>query len=473
MNWLTEHWLQLLFLVGYLGMLAHHCRAGKKSTHNLGDYLIAGRGLGGWVIALSFYATFVSTNSFVGHAGKSWDVGLIWYIKGAVIVASCYLAWYLVAPRFFTKAREYNSLTLADFLGRRYESPALRRVSALVIFVAAGLYMVAVYKGSALALQQFLGLEYHLAAVAVFVVVTAYTLAGGLSFRGAHRCRARVTDGFRQRRIVRRCNHQGRLTAIVDTVRNQDPNLVSWEGNMPLAAILGLSIAGGMKMLVDPRQLSRIYGLKDQGALRTARIVSPLLILITYVCLLPIGTFAHALIPASAIPDSDHVMPYLLVLLSAAMSSLDSILLVAASSVSRDVVITDDEDQRAIRRTRLWVVVLSLVSMLVALNPFADIVQITAFSGSLYAACFLPTLVMGLYWKRGTRAGALACVVVGSITVIAWYLVRYAGWTGWHEVYVGTSVAFVVYVGVSLLTSNRTSRKCAPDDRFVSSRLSS
>ena len=236
MNWLMEHWLQLLFLAAYLGMLAHHCQAGKKSTHNLGDYLIAGRGLGGWVIALSFYATFVSTNSFVGHAGKSWDVGLIWYIKGAVIVASCYLAWYLVAPRFFTKAREYNSLTLADFLGSRYESPTLRRVSALVIFVAAGLYMVAVYKGSALALQQFLGLEYHLAAVAVFVVVTAYTLAGGfhsvvltdavqgllMAFGGVVLVVAVIIKG-------------GGLTTIVETVRNQDPNLVSWEGNMPLA----------------------------------------------------------------------------------------------------------------------------------------------------------------------------------------------------------------------------------------------
>ena len=403
-------------------------------------------------------------------------MGLIWYIKGAVIVASCYLAWYLVAPRFFIKAREYNSLTLADFLGRRYESPMLRRVSALVIFVAAGLYMVAVYKGSALALQQFLGLEYHLAAAAVFVVVTAYTLAGG--FRSVV-----LTDAVQGLLmalgsvilVVAVIIKGGGLAAIVDAVRDQDPNLVSWEGNMPLAAILGLSIAGGMKMLVDPRQLSRIYGLKDQGALRTARIVSPLLILITYLCLLPIGTFAHALIPANSIPDSDHVMPYLLgtaevlgpvlssffllVLLSAAMSSLDSILLVAASSVSRDVTITDDQDQRAIRRTRLWVVVLSLVSMLVALNPFADIVQITAFSGSLYAACFLPTLVMGLYWKRGTRTGALACVVVGSITVIAWYLVRYAGWTSCHEVYVGTLVAFVVYVGVSLLTSKRPSRK--------------
>ena len=70
MNWLTEHWLQLLFMAGYLGMLAHHCRTGKKSTHNLGDYLIAGRGLGGWVVALSFYATFVSTNSFVGTPAR-------------------------------------------------------------------------------------------------------------------------------------------------------------------------------------------------------------------------------------------------------------------------------------------------------------------------------------------------------------------------------------------------------------------
>jgi SSS family transporter len=472
-------------MVGYLAMLAHHCWASKKRTHSVADYLIASRGLGGWVVGLSFYATYVSTNSFVGHAGKSWDVGLIWYVKGVVIIAACYFAWYVVAPRFFTMAREYDSLTLAEFLGRRYESPALRRISALVIFVASGLYLVAVYKASALALQQFLGLEYRLAAAAICVVVTAYTLAGGfrsvvltdavqgllMAFGSVALFIAVVVEG-------------GGLTAILETVRHQDPNLVSWQGNMPLGAILGLSIAGAMKLLVDPKQLSRIDGLKDQGALRVARIVSPLLILITYLCLLPLGTFAHALIPAGNIADSDHVMPYLLgtvevlgpvlssffllVLLSAAMSSLDSVLLVAASSMSRDVVTTDDQDQGAIRRTRLWVVVLSLVSMLVALNPFADIVQITAFSGSLYAACFLPTLVVGLYWKRGTPTGAVACVVAGSVVVIAWYLARYAGWTSWHEVYVGTSVAFLVYFGVSLLTSKRTSQGNAPPHRFVS-----
>ncbi len=226
-----------------------------------------------------------------------------------------------------------------------------------------------------------------------------------------------------------------------------------------------------MKLLVDFRQISRLYGLKDRRALGTARLVAPLLILITYVCMLPIGAFAHALIPAEAISDSDHVIPYLLgsaevlgpflssffllVLLSAAMSSLDSVLLVAASSVARDVLILPDDDLRTVARTRLWVVVLSLVSMLLALNPFGDIVSITAFSGSLYAACFLPTLVGGLYWKRGSAAGALACVVTGTVTVIAWHFLRRAGWAEWHEVYVGLLVSLATFVSVSLATSLR------------------
>lgn len=179
MDWLDTYWLRLIFLGGYMVMLVRHCLEGSKETENTKDYLTGGGKLGGWTIALSFYATFVSTNSFVGHAGKSWDVGLIWYVKGLVIVACCYLAWYVVAPRFFRRAREYDSLTVPDFLGTRYESSLLRRIAAVIIFGAAALYLVAVYKGSALALQQFLGLDYKVAAVAVFFVVTTYTLAGG------------------------------------------------------------------------------------------------------------------------------------------------------------------------------------------------------------------------------------------------------------------------------------------------------
>lgn len=466
MRWLTEHWLRLLFIGAYLALLAHHCRKARAATRDLGDYLVAGRSLGGWVIALSFYATFVSTNTFVGHAGKGWDIGLIWCVKGLVMALSAYAAWYLVAPRFCDRAREYGSLTLPDFLGHRYGSTVLRRVAALVIIGASVVYLIAVYKGSATALQQFLGIGYRPAAVAIFLVVTAYTLAGG--FRSVV-----LTDAVQA--VIMLAGAVGLLAAvlyrggglsqILHHVRAQDPALVSWQGHMPLMALIGLSVAGGMKLLVDPRQISRLYGLKDEKALGLARVASPLMIVVTYLCLLPIGAFAHALIPASAVSDSDQVIPYLLgtsellgpalssffllVLLSATMSSLDSVLLVAASSVGRDLLLIGDEDPRAIQRTRVSVVSISLGSMLLALEPAGDIVSISAFSGSLYAASFLPTLVGGMYWKGGTARGALAAVLVGSCTVIGWHQLRSGGWTGVHEVYVGTAAAALTYFALS------------------------
>ncbi|MBW2524877.1 MAG: hypothetical protein JRI23_11905 [Deltaproteobacteria bacterium] len=470
MTWLADHWLRLLFVGAYLAVLAHHAWVGMRHTGSIGDYLVAGRKLGGWVIALSFYATFVSTNSFIGHAGKGWDVGLIWYVKGAVIVLSAYAAWYVVAPRFCARAREYDSLTLPDFLGHHYGSPTLRKASAAVVVLATLLFLVAVYKGSALALQAFLGLDYVVAALVIFVVVTGYTLFGG--FRSVV-----LTDAVQAVLmlagavvlVVAVIHRGGGLSALLDQLRAQDPSLVSWEGKIPLGAILGLSLAGGMKLLVDPRQISRLYGLEDDRALGLARLVAPLLILITYVCLLPIGVFARALIPAGAIHDSDRVMPYLLgtaevlgpvsssffllVLLSAAMSSLDSALLVAASSASRDLTSARDDDPRALPRTRRWIVLISLGSMILALSPFAGIVTITAFAGSLYAACFLPTLLGSLHFRRGTPQGALACVVCGAATVIGWHLARRAGWTDWHEIYPGTAVGALTYLTTSLVTA--------------------
>ncbi|MCH2373704.1 MAG: hypothetical protein MK538_05945 [Planctomycetes bacterium] len=467
MEWISEHWYQTLVVVVYLGILAHHAWSGSRRTHNLSDYLVAGRGLGGLAIAFSYYATFVSTNSFVGHAGKSWDVGLIWYLKGVAFVIFCYASWYLVAPRFVSLIRQYGSLTVADFLGSRYRSTALRRLSAAVIFVTSTFYLVAVYKGSSLALSQFFGISYQAAAVIVFVVVTAYTLAGG--FRSVV-----LTDTLQGVFMV--CGAIGLIVAllvkgdglvhVIGEVRRQDPELVSWGGKMPFMTVLGLSIAGGLKFLVEPRQLSRYYGLKDQSALRVARLVSPILLTVTFIAVLPIGTLAHAVIPPEAITDSDEVIPYLLghtellgpyvsplflmVLVSAAMSSLDSVLLVAASSVEHDLLTGWGDSARAILRTRICVFVLSFVSLLLALFPFAGIVEITAFTGSIYGACFLPPIVVGLYWKHATSRAAIACVALGAFSVGGWFAARRAGFTDWHEVYAGLVVGFVTYVGVTL-----------------------
>ena len=98
---------------------------------------------------------------------------------------------------------------------------------------------------------------------------------------------------------------------------------------------------------------------------------------------------------------------FLLVLLSAAMSSIDSVLLVAASTLDQDLLPRAATTEAAIRRTRIWVVAVSFLSAIVAVSPFTqDIMTLTAFSGSLYAACFLPALVVGLFWRRPPAAAA-------------------------------------------------------------------
>ena len=136
MDWLAEHWMAMLFLSFYLLVLAHHAWKGQQQVKSLSDYLLAGRQLGGWVVALSFYATFMSTNTFIGAAGKSWQVGLIWCIGIFVYVGLWGISWFVVAPRFVPLTRKYDSLTVADFLGHYYQSISLRRSAALIILVA-------------------------------------------------------------------------------------------------------------------------------------------------------------------------------------------------------------------------------------------------------------------------------------------------------------------------------------------------
>ncbi len=522
MTWIHQHWLETLFVIAYLGILAHHAWNSRGTRFDAVKMPY-------WAIAVSFFATFVSTNSFIGHAGKSWDIGLIWYMKLVAYIIFISLAWFIVAPRFFEKKEQYGSRTVADFLGYHYNSVPVRRVAAAIIILASILYLVAVYKAASLGFQKFFGFDYTTSLLVIFVIVTAYTYTGGFGavvktdvWQGMFLAVGGIAV------FVAVLINGGGISNIISDLRTQDPDLVSWKGKMPFIEITGLAIAGGIKMMVDPRQISRFYGLRNSKEIMKAGIIATLLIVITYICLLPVGAFARTLIPVGEIADSDEVMPYLLgqaeilgvfgsllllVLISAAMSTLDSVLLVVASVADQDLLIngerltrrsvsdwkrkhriaeslqrkveelegrrfrtldqfkealqdgiTKTEFERyqssfmeminapAVRRQRPWLIMISLASMLLAVNPFAGIVEVTAFAGSVYAACFVPTMIVGLFW-RGTATAALTCMLTGAVSVTVWFFLKRFGWTGWHEIYIGMLVGLVSYVVVSLLPS--------------------
>ena len=487
MSWFSEHWLHLSFIIAYLALLAYHGWHGKRETRTLDDYLIGGRRLGGVTIALSFYATFVSSVTFVGHAGRSFTRGPSWWVICVVVFTTMALvSWFVVAPPFVRQARRYGVLTVPHFLGVRYGSFGLRRLAAVVIVVASLAYMVAVYEGAVRILESLLGLDPLFITGMIFLVVTAYTLAGGFhSVVSTDAVQGLILFAGGMLLPVTMIVRKGGIASLLDAVRETEPAALNWTGEMPLVTMVGLALGVGLKFVVDPRQLSRFYGLASDEQLRRGRWIAPSLLFLTYLGMLPVGFLAHAFVGSETVMnnatgriDTDLVIPWLLgpegnllgpiggaffltALVAAAMSSLDSVLLVAASSVDHDLIAPLRNPLEKMRLTRMWVLVLSLVAAGLSIWLEEGIVEMSSFSGSMYAACFLPTLVVGLFWKRGTSAGAMAAVMVGFSVTLLWFCLKkqIAGGTfqTWHEVYVGTTASLSVYAIVSVLTRPATS----------------
>jgi SSS family transporter len=479
MIWLREHALQLSFLVGYLALLAYHGWRGKRASKSLADFLIGGRGMGGVIISLSFFATFVSSVTFVGLAGRSYGRGPAWWIICVVVFTTMVLlAWFVVAPPFVRQSRKNGALTVPEFLGIRYDSLLLRRLAGLVVVAASLAYLVAVYVGAARLLESLLNLDGAIVLIGLFLVVTTYTLAGGFySVVSTDAVQGVILFAGALLLPVAMIARKGGLGPLLDSVREAEPTALDWTGEMPLVTMFGLALGVGIKIIVEPRQLSRFYGLASDEQLRRGRWIAPALLLVTYLCVLPVGFLAHAFVPSGELliegaVDTDLVVPQLLggasdllgpiggaffltALVAAAMSSLDSVLLVAASSVDRDLIAPGRDEQQAMRLTRRWVVVLSAVATGIAFAPGQGIVEMSSFSGSMYAACFLPTLIIGLFWKRGSRAGALAALVLGFGVTLFWFLSKNTlaagAYAGVHEVYVGMTVSIPLYVVISLL----------------------
>jgi Na+/pantothenate symporter len=249
-------------------------------------------------------------------------------------------------------------------------------------------------------------------------------------------------------------------------------HLFSWDAAMPFPVLIGIIVAGTMKFIVEPRQLSRFYALADQRAIRTGTWVSTGMFLIVYALLVPIGIYAHKIVPGN-ITDTDLVVPTLMsggdvfnpaigaflfvAMVAAAMSSLDSVLLVMASTCHRDLVSVwrlHISDLSAVRATRIYVAIFAFITALIALNPPGGIVALTAFSGSLYAACFFPVIVFGLYWHRGNGKAAIASFVTGIATLLLWKYLPFAASV--HSVFPAMLLSTLGYISFSYWGAHNT-----------------
>ncbi len=440
MRWLAAHWFAVALFLAYTGLLVLHARAGLRRGKTAAGFFIGGRRLGGAVIGISFYATFASTNSYVGNAGKGYEYGAPWLTVAVLMVAFAWLSWRIVAPRMRHFTAAWGSLTVPDFLATRFASERVRVASALVIAFSSLLYLVAVFKGAGNLLQVFLDIPYPLAIGVTLAMIVGYTSVGGfLSV-----VRTDVVQGILMVigslllfYFVTRA--AGGVSAIADLPsRPETAHLFEFNAAIPFVVLLGIALAGSLKLLVDPRQVTRFYGLRDERSVRVGVWVAVAGILVVQFCLFPIGLYARFLLDSA--PDTDLIVPTLvndatvfpalvgdflvIAILAAAMSSLDSVLLVAASVTARDVVAVfaprSATDERVVAWTRISVLSFAAVAAAVALKPPGGIIEITIFSGSLFAVCFVPTILLGLHWQRGNETAALAAFAIGIGVLLGW-----------------------------------------------------
>jgi Na+/proline symporter len=341
----------------------------------------------------------------------------------------------------------------SDLFRLKFDSPAAGAVAAGVILFDSLFFLAAVFLGASESMGALLGIPFAYALGIVFVVQLAYTAVGGYY--------ADVWSDSLQAVILLAgavviplalISHAGgweptwtQLSQIDQAGAGSGFSLLRLSMAAPLLMIVGVGLSGGLKLVADPRQLTRFYALRSTKSARTGAWLIGALVAVTYLFLLPIGLLSRVIgVPPEVAARSDAIVPWLLgdagilgpvagtviltALLAAAMSTIDSVLLVAAGALQRDILPLVKSGNRgetvsAARRIVLLCALLSVVLAAFARTYPAvgfGIVELTVFAGALYAGAFLPGLIGILYWPGSSAAGAIAGMIAGLVSTAAW-----------------------------------------------------
>ena len=440
-------------LIG-LGALA------SRRTHDLRDYFAGGKRLGFLSVAFSARATGESAWLLLGLTGMGAFVGVkaFWVVLGELLGVG--LAWLAMAGPFKRLTDRHDSITIPDYLASRLRDDTQRlriiAAGALVIFVT--IYVSAQIDATGQAFVQFLGWSYFTGALVGFAIVLLYITSGGFIavvwsdvFQGALMVAGLVLLP------IAGLVHAGGVTAVVDGLRAQDPNLLSLTAGAGIttgavASVIAL-LAIGLGFLGSPQVFVRFLALRDASEISRGAAVA-----VTWTLLADAGAVCTGLIGRTILLGQDlgtsgqDVLPlmidslfppliiglYIAVVLSAIMSTIDSLLVVAGSAAVRDLYqqvfrpeLSDRALIRACRRVTLALAFLALaLAMAVALmTEERSIFWFVIFGWSGIAATFCPTIILSLFWPRLTARGAQAAMVAGflAIPIFKFALVRLPG----------------------------------------------
>lgn len=483
--------LILLAIVAYLLFMLWIGWICARKNESVDDFYLGGRKLGPFVTAMSAEASDMSSWLLMGLPGVAYLTGLAeasWTAIGLVV--GTYLNWLIVARRIRRYSHRLGAITVPQFFSKRWgdQRCLLSALAALVIIVFFIPYTASGFSACGKLFSTLFGVDYVAAMLVSAAVIVIYTVMGGF-------LAASFTDLIQS--IIMTvalvvvlgfgATAAGGVDAVLDNARSLAGYLslneihVVGGGSAPYSLLTICSLlAWGLGYFGMPHILLRFMAIEDENKLKLSRRVASTWVVISMGVAIVIGVVGNAMTAAGALEelsDAETIIVRIATLISqhgplaallagvilagilaATMSTADSQLLAASSSVSQDLACDflglKLEGKKGMLVARSVMVAISLVAAFLARDPNSSVFRVVSFAWAGFGAAFGPTMLMALFWKRSNKWGALAGMLTGGVMVFVWkFLIAPLGGV-WaiYELLPAFLAALVVHVVVSLLT---------------------
>ncbi|MGE4353905.1 MAG: sodium/proline symporter [Oscillospiraceae bacterium] len=485
----------LIAIVAYMAMVISVGVRFSKSNETAGDFYLGGRKLGPLVTAMSAEASDMSSWLLMGLPGVAYFCGIAdaaWTAIGLAV--GTYLNWLLVAKRLRCYSEHINAITIPDFFAKRFHdrSGTLVGISAVVIIIFFIPYTASGFAACGKLFATIFGMDYLTAMIIGAVAIAVYTALGGFL--------AASTTDFIQSIVmtfalivvvffgISVAGGWDNVTAAADMPGyislTEMTNVMTGETSRYGIITIVSTMAWGLGYFGMPHILLRFMAIRHENMIKLSRRIASVWVVIAMGVAIMIGVIGYAASQTGAIAQFESssaaeaviialanflsnkgVIAALIAgiilsgILASTMSTADSQLLAASSSVSENLVKNvfgiKLSDKATLIIARVTVVAISVIAAFLARDPGSSVFQIVSFAWAGFGAAFGPVMLTALFWKRTNKWGALAGMVAGGAMVFIWkFQVRPIG-GAWniYELLPAFIVAFLAIIIVSLLTA--------------------
>ena len=454
--------LTILFLAVTVGIGIYS----RKQANSVEGFVLGGRSVGPWLTAFAYGTSYFSAVVFVGYAGQfGWKYGLsaTWIGIGNALIGSL-LAWLLLGRRTKQMTQHIESRTMPDFFGTRYDSQGLRVAASIIAFVFLIPYTAGVYKGISTLFEMGFGIPYEYCVVLMAVLTAVYVILGGYKATAMNDFIQGIIMLFGIVTVIAAVlNVQGGLSAAVEKMAALPAAADSTAPSGSFASLLGPDPWNllGVVLLTSlgtwglPQMVGKFYSITDERAIHRGTVISTLFALVVAGGSYFLGGFGRLFGEPPTLPNGqlayDSIVPgmldtlpdllialVVLLVLSASMSTLASLVLTSSSTMTLDLIyrnkkslpgeveegsiddqVAEKVERRKVVVMRVLIVFFIVISLMIALNPPTFIAQLMGISWGALAGAFLAPFMLGLYWRGATPYSVWACFAWGvGLTVV-------------------------------------------------------